>query len=197
MTITDGYHEVPAGRIAAVVTYLEMRELPAGMDSALPAGLQCRHVKNPDLDWYRQLFRAVGEPWLWFSRVVMSDVELLAVINHPQMELYALEQGGKAKGVLELDFRAFPDVEISFFGLTQEWIGKGAGRFLIQLAIREAFRLQPQRLFLHTCTLDHPGALTFYRRAGFLPYKRAIEVAPDPRLNGIVPGSAAPQIPIL
>jgi GNAT superfamily N-acetyltransferase len=81
--------------------------------------------------------------------------------------------------------------------LTQEWIGKGAGRFLIQHAIREAFRLQPQRLFLHTCTLDHPGALTFYRKAGFRPYKRAIEVAPDPRLNGIVPGSAAPQIPIL
>jgi GNAT superfamily N-acetyltransferase len=197
MTIADGYHDVPAGRIAAVVTYLEMRHPPAVLDAALPAGLECRRVLNPDLGWYRQLFRSIGEQWLWFSRAVMSDEKLRAVIHSEQVEVYTLEQNGEAKGLLELDLRTFPDIEISLFGLTSDWIGKGVGRFLIQHAIRQAFRRNPLRLFLHTCTLDHPGALSFYRKAGFQPYKRAIEIAPDPRVHGDTPAFAAPQIPIL
>jgi hypothetical protein len=64
-------------------------------------------------------------------------------------------------------------------------------------AIRRAFRRDIERLFLHTCSLDHPGALDFYRRSGFVAYKRAIEVADDPRLTGALPLSAAPHIPVI
>jgi ribosomal protein S18 acetylase RimI-like enzyme len=78
-----------------------------------------------------------------------------------------------------------------------EAIGSGLGRFLIGAAIERAFSRPIQRLWLHTCTLDHPGALAFYMRAGFVPYRRAIEVADDPRLYGALPLTAAPQIPII
>ena len=197
MVITDGYHDVPVGRIAAVVTYLEMRQPPTVLDAPLPDGLEVSRIAKPETDWYRRLFRAVGEPWLWFSRLVMSDEDLNRIVSDPRIEIYSLQQDSTPKGLLELDFREFPDIELTFFGLTSDWIGKGAGCFLIQHAIRESFRRNPQRLFLHTCTLDHPSALAFYRKAGFRPYKRAIEIAPDPRLNGNLPLSAAPQIPIL
>lgn len=197
MPISDGYHDVPAGRIAAVVTYLEMREPPSLLDARLPPGLEVVRMVQPSADWYREVFRAIGESWLWFSRSLMTDSRLEEIIHDARVEIYSLQQGGIAKGLLELDLRDPPDIELSFFGLTADWIGKGAGRFLIQHGIRQAFRHHPQRFFLHTCTLDHPGALAFYRKAGFRPYKRAIEIAPDPRLSGDVPRGAAPQIPIL
>jgi len=197
MPITDGYHDVPPGRLAAVVTYLEMRQPPPVMDAPLPPSLEVVHVVEPAADWYRDLFRRVGEHWLWFSRALMTDEQLESIIHDSRIEVYALQQQGVAHGLLELDLREFPEIEITFFGLTANWIGKGAGRFLIQHGIRQAFRHSPERLFLHTCTLDSPGALAFYQKAGFRPYKRAIEIAPDPRHTGRVPRHAAPQIPIL
>jgi GNAT superfamily N-acetyltransferase len=53
------------------------------------------------------------------------------------------------------------------------------------------------RVWLHTCNLDGPTALTFYMKCGFRPYKRAIEVADDPRIRGILPEDTAPQVPII
>ena len=53
------------------------------------------------------------------------------------------------------------------------------------------------RVHVHTCTLDHPAALGAYRRAGFTPYRRAVERFPDPRRVGILPRDCAPQVPLL
>lgn len=197
MQIPDGYHDLPPGKIASIVTYLEMLTPPASLDAPVPDGVAVLRVRNPELAWFRGLFRAVGEKWLWFSRVIMHDDELRALLNHPSVDLFVLEYNGESKGILEIDRREYPDVELSFFGLTADFIGRGAGRYLIQYAIREAFVHKPRRFFLHTCTLDSPQALGFYRRAGFVPYKLAVEVAPDPRLNGTMPADAAPQIPII
>ncbi len=193
----DGYTEVPAGKVAAVVTYLEMRTPPALSCATPPPEFTVRRVSEPDLDWYRGLFRAIGEPWLWFSRLRLSDAELREVLHHPQVDVYALAHDYQDIGLLELDRRQFPDIELSFFGITPAWVGRGAGRALLEHCLPLAWEHRPQRLWLHTCTSDHPGALRFYTRAGFVPYKRAIEVADDPRLSGHLPRSAAPHLPIL
>jgi GNAT superfamily N-acetyltransferase len=194
--IENGYHELPAGRMAAVVTYLEMRS-PAPLRPAHPEGCSIRAIPNPTLDSYRRLFREVGEPWLWFSRLRMSDGELRALLHSPKLELFTLQHQGVAKGLLELDRRGWPDLELDFFGLAPEMIGKGAGRYLMNFAIERAFSHKPERFFLHTCTLDHPAALSFYIRSGFRPYKRAVEVFDDPRVTGALPRSAGPHCPII
>ncbi|WP_369677242.1 hypothetical protein, partial [Klebsiella pneumoniae] len=54
-----------------------------------------------------------------------------------------------------------------------------------------------RRVWVHTCTLDHPGALGFYRRSGFVPYQRTIETFVDPRSSGVLPADAAPHYPLL
>lgn len=192
----NGYTDLPAGKIATVVTYLEMRTRPRL--KRLPQDPGRRLVRlNGDLDRYRALFRRVGEDWLWFSRAVMADEELLALLSHPKVEAYALVGGAADIGLLELDFRPRGEAELSFFGLVPEAIGSGAGRHLMNAAIRRAFREPIRRLFVHTCSLDHPAALPFYVRSGFVPYRRAIEVADDPRLRGALPLTAAPQIPLI
>jgi GNAT superfamily N-acetyltransferase len=195
--IEDGYTPVEAGKIASIVTYLEMRAA-ASTPPVLsdPRWILRRHVA-PDVNWYKKLFRAVGEEWLWFSRLQMPDEELRAIIHDDAVDVFALEVDGIEKGILELDRRGEGEIEIAFLGVTPDLIGQGAGRFLLARAIEIAWSHRPRRVMLHTCTLDHPRALEFYRRAGFVPYKREVEVAPDPRLAGTLPMTAAKHCPVL
>lgn len=197
MEIPNGYHALPQGKIAAIVTYLEMTAPPALFENPAPEGFTVEHVRNAELGWYRGLFRRIGEDWLWFSRLVLSDSELRAIIDHPSVDLHVLKRHGTDAGLLELDRRVPGEVELAFFGLTKEVIGKGAGRYLMGEAIRMAWAHKPSRFWLHTCTLDSPQALGFYQKAGFRPYKRAIEVADDPRLTNKLPREVASWFPVL
>ncbi|WP_425515162.1 GNAT family N-acetyltransferase [Microvirga terricola] len=191
----SGYTDLPPGKIASIVTYLEMREAPALSPATLPDGWSLQRLTG-DRDRYRALFRRVGEPWLWFSRITISDEELAAILDDPKVEAYALHDGTADVGLLELDFRVAGEAELGFLGLVPGTIGKGAGRFLMNEAITRAFARPIGRFFVHTCNYDHPSALDFYRRSGFVPYKFAIEVDDDPRVTGALPREAAPQIPL-
>ncbi len=196
MILSDGYSDVPAGKIAAVVTHLEMTARPA-LHTDPPGPWTLRRVDTPNLDWFRDLYRCVGEEWLWFSRLQMSDAELAATIHSPLVEVYALVQGGRDEGLLELDFRQPGQCELAFFGVTAKLIGSGAGCWLMNRALELAWSRPVGRVWVHTCTLDHPSALAFYQRAGFRPFRRQVEIADDPRLDGTVPRSAARHVPII
>jgi ribosomal protein S18 acetylase RimI-like enzyme len=192
----DGYTDLPSDKIATIVTYLEMRERPPLSPAQGPAGWTLQRI-DPDLERYRRLFRIVGEPWLWFSRAVMPDDALAQILGDPEVQAYALNDGSADVGILELDFRLDGEAELAFLGLVPGFIGQGAGRFLMNAAIARAFARPIRRFFVHTCTLDAPSALAFYIRSGFTPYKRAIEVADDPRLLGFLPREAAAHVPVL
>jgi GNAT superfamily N-acetyltransferase len=190
------YEPVSDGELAAVVTFLEMREQPEGQVPT--SSLSLRRIHNPDVDEYRQLFRRIGGHWLWFSRLIMSDEDLAAIIHDPGVELYVvIDELGADIGMVELDFREEGDCELAFIGILPELAGLGHGRWLMGETLRLAWREGIVRVHVHTCTLDHPAAMPAYRNAGFTPYKRAIERFPDPRLTGILPRWAAPQIPLL
>jgi GNAT superfamily N-acetyltransferase len=190
------YEPVLDGELAAVVTYLEIREPP---DQPVPSSpLALKRVDVPQPEHYRELFRAVGAPWLWFSRLIIDDAHLAAIIQHPRVELYSVvDENSREVGMVELDLREPHECELSFIGLIPELSGKGHGRWLLAETVRRAWREDVDRVHVHTCSLDHPAALSAYRRAGFTPYKRAIERFPDPRLLGILPKDCAPQIPLL
>jgi GNAT superfamily N-acetyltransferase len=190
------YEPLPDGELAGVVTYLEIREPPV---VAVPhSTLSLKRVEVPQPEHYRKLFRLVGAPWLWFSRLVMDDAHLASIIQHPKVELYTvMDETGREAGILELDFREPHECELAFIGLVPQLSGIGHGRWLLAEALQRAWREDVRRVHVHTCSLDHPAALAAYRRAGFMPYRRAIERFPDPRLLGILPRSAAPQIPLL
>ncbi len=189
------YEPVADGELAAVVTYLEMHAPPCV--DVPQSTLRLRRVAEPDPENYRSLFRKVGEPWLWFSRLAMGDEDLQALLGDPGVELYEVVAVEPVVGMLELDFREPEECELAFIGLVPELAGLGHGRWLLAQALRLAWREGVQRVHVHTCTLDHPAALAAYRRAGFTAYKRAVERFPDPRLLGILPAGAAPQVPLV
>ena len=188
---------VPSHMIATIVTSLEMRERPK--PRMLPAApFRLARWKQPGAAKYQALFRRVGEPWMWFSRLVMAEDELLATIHHPAVEIYAVEdRRGIEIGLLELDRRQQGEVEIGFFGFVTELTGKGHGNWLMAQALALGWRQDTRRMWVHTCTLDHPGALGFYRRHGFVAFERAVETFADPRLAGILPREACRHIPLL
>jgi GNAT superfamily N-acetyltransferase len=197
LDLPNGYYQLSPGKLANVATRLEMRELPQRPLTAFPEDLHLAPVMSQDLTSYRQLFRAVGEDLLWFSRLLMSDDKLLNTLSHGGTQSLTLKRGDAIIGILELSFRDWPECELSFFGLVPSEVGAGTGRALIDEAIRRAFQKPISRFWLSTCTLDHPKALSFYRKAGFTPYARFVEVHDDPRLQGKLPLEAAPQIPLL
>ena len=190
------YEPLPDTELAAVVTYLEMHA--PGATDVPPSPLSLHRLEQPTAEEYRRLFRLVGAPWLWFSRLVMDDAALEAIVGDPNVDLYAVQDElGEDAGILELDFRQPHECELAFIGLAPELSGKGHGRWLLAEAVRRAWREGVSRVHVHTCSLDHPAALPAYRRAGFTPYKRALERFPDPRLLGILPKDCAPQVPLL
>lgn len=194
----DGYTDLPDGKVASVVTYLEMRERPQSGEGNERPDLTLHRVDVADTQWYRALFRRIGTNWLWFGRLKMLDDELTAILDDPAVEIFSLIRQGREVGLLELDFRDPANVELAYFGLVPEAIGGGIGHWLLDQAIELAWsRPETQRFWVHTCTLDAPTALNFYRRSGFQPYKRAVEVADDPRLAGHLTRDAAPQVPLI
>jgi GNAT superfamily N-acetyltransferase len=198
MTLPDGYSDVPPGKIAAVVTHLEMLSRPPVRSAPEVPGIAIRPVPQPEVGWYRDLYARVGaEDWLWFSRLGMPPAALEAIIRHPKVEIFVITRDGRDEGLLELDVRVAGECELAFFGLTKALLGQGAGRTLMTAAIDRAWSHPIRRFWVHTCTLDHPDALSFYIRSGFRPYRRQIEIADDPRLTGVLPETAAPHVPII
>jgi GNAT superfamily N-acetyltransferase len=192
-----GYSLVPPRHVANVATFLEMRAKPVLPASMTKRGLKLERWSDADLAAYRTLFKAIGESWLWYSRLVMPDHELLRIFRDPLIEIYRLFDRDRVLGLLELDFSGRDECELSFLGLLPDAIGKGTGKFLMNEAIRLAWAKPIERFWVHTCTFDHPAALAFYRRSGFTPYQVAVEIHPDPRLTGHMPRHAAPHVPII
>ena len=192
-----GLTPVAGDQLATIVTSLEMRGKPRGRP--LPdTPLRLVPWVTPSLTAYRTLFRRVGEPWLWFSRLVMEDSDVEAIIHNPNVAIWAvIDRQGIEVGILELDFRERGQAEIGYFGLIPELAGKGHGRWLMAHCLVQAWRPGVERVWVHTCTLDHPSALGFYQRSGFTPYARAVETFPDPRITGLLPANVAPHIPVL
>ena len=197
MDIPDGYSDISNGKVASVVTHLQMFERPATRAARAESLWALRKIDVLDVERYRTLFRRIGEDWLWASRLSMSDEDLRNVLGNPLYEAYVFEREGQEEGLVELDFRVEGECELSFFGLTPAMVGQGAGRWMMNRVLELAWSRPIGRLWVHTCSLDHPGALDFYIRSGFVPFRRQIEVMDDPRMNGLLPRTAAPQVPLL
>ena len=173
-----------------------MTERPAPRPGP-PGAWTLRKVETPGLDWYRDLHRRVGAEWRWFARLRMNDHELAAIIQSPLVEVHALVQDGRDEALLELDFREAGRCELVYFGVTAKLIGGGAARWLMNRALERAWSRPVTRFWVHTCTFDHPAAVAFYQRSGFRAFRRQIEIADDPRLDGTAPRGVARHVPII
>ncbi|CCQ74707.1 GNAT family N-acetyltransferase [Magnetospira sp. QH-2] len=188
----------PIPQLHETVTYLEMTQPPGQWAMPpRPADWNLVRLDQATPAYYRDLQRIIGEPWLWRERLMMDDTTLSAILEKPETELSVLHLSDGLAGMLELDWSRPNEVEIAFLGLAPDRIGQGLGAPLMAEAQERAWSdPRTKRVWLHTCTYDHPGALDFYRAWGFTPYLREENWFEDPRLTGVLPRHAAPHVPL-
>ncbi len=163
-------------RIETTVTYLEMIARPTRPSTPPPAGkLAIFRAEQPTISFYRYMYDTIGAQWTWSDRRELDDDALGAIIHDPDVAIYILYVAGVPAGFVELDGRIAGAVELSYVGLMPEFVGRGLGSYLLDWAVSAAWLMEPKRVWLHTCSLDHPSALPMYQRFGFVPYDQQIE----------------------
>ncbi|MCC6162409.1 MAG: prephenate dehydrogenase/arogenate dehydrogenase family protein [Acidobacteria bacterium] len=155
----------------AVRTFLEMTSPSQVVRCEFPdVDATVRRLDHVPGSLYRYLYREVGRPWHWVDRWDWSDARVAEHLASGGIEIWLLSVSGTPAGYFELH-RTAQEVEICYFGLLPEFTGQRLGPALLSLAADEAWRSAPVRVWLHTCSLDHPAALRNYKRVGFTPYR--------------------------
>lgn len=177
--------ELAAKRVGTLVTtYLEM---PNQSDFA-PAFIRASDIEivqmeMPDLGFYKFLYQAVGEEWAWRDRLQMTNAELREILSSANTQVHVLYVSGTPAGYVELFRHEDGSVEIAYFGLRGDYMGRGLGKHLLSYGIARAWDMRASRVWLHTCNLDGPHALANYQKRGFKIYK--VEEEPLPALYAI------------
>jgi GNAT superfamily N-acetyltransferase len=161
--------------VAVTRTYLEMTRpdqlLAARLDDptvALDRAFEC------PASFFRYLYVEVGRSYHWVDRLPWSDEQIRARLADPEVSLWLLRVKGSPAGYFELERHDDGSVEIAYFGLLPEFLGRGLGKHLLTVAVETAWSLGASRVWLHTCTLDDPAALPNYRTRGLRPYKEEV-----------------------
>jgi GNAT superfamily N-acetyltransferase len=163
-------------------TYLEMKAL-SDLKPARPAHADARieRVEGCPASFYRYLYAEVGRAYRWMDRLAWTDGDIRAHLASAGISLWLLTVRGAPAGYFEL--KATPQdgsVEIAYFGLLPEFIGRGLGKHLLTEAVEKAWSLGARRVWLHTCSLDDPAALPNYVSRGFRPFHEETYSVPDP-----------------
>lgn len=155
-------------QIEETTTYLEMTDrgqLVPARNPSIPIDIKQAEIACPELN--RFFDTAVGGNWYWIDRLSWSDEQWMAFITRPGYETWVAFLKGNPVGYFELDGESGGDVELVYFGVLPQFIGKGIGGFLLTAAIDRAWKKNPKRVWVHTSSFDHPHALRNYQARGF------------------------------
>lgn len=158
-------------KVKVHVWHIEMLDRDQGTVEAIDKTYELKKAETPLPELNRFLYVTVGAPWTWYMRVSWSYEQWHHYLVGGNVQTWVAYSGATPIGYFELDIQAGKDVEIAYFGLVPEFIGKGYGKALLQDAISKAWQAGGNRVWLHTCTLDHPQALNNYLARGFKVFK--------------------------
>ncbi len=159
-------------------TYLEMVS-PEQLEAA-PAPVRRPRIERIGacpVSFFRFLYAEVGRAFHWRERLSWSDETVRLHLADPAISLWLLSAEAAPAGYFELKRHDDGSMEIAYFGLLPEYFGRGWGKYLLTEAVRRAWSFEPSKVWLHTCTLDHPAALPNYVQRGFRPVRREVYLA--------------------
>ena len=162
--------------MSSIVSYLEMTKREDFSPVEIPVGLEARKVDPPDGEVNARMYREVGGPWDWTDCLVWPSAKWQEQAERAGFETWLVYWDGELAGYFELDHQEDGDVEILHFGLLPTMIGKGLGKAMLSITIKQAWSKETtKRVWLHTCTEDHPHALSNYIKRGFRLFKTVEE----------------------
>jgi GNAT superfamily N-acetyltransferase len=168
-------------RVEVLRTYLELSRPEQLTPAPCPdPRARVEHVEDCPPSFFRYLYAEVGRRYHWVDRSGWTDEQQAARLADPNVSLHLLSVAGAPAGYFELELHGDGAVEIAYFGLLPEFLGRGLGKYLLTRAAQEAFALGASRVWLHTCTLDDPAALPNYLARGFRKVREETYVAEVP-----------------
>jgi ribosomal protein S18 acetylase RimI-like enzyme len=153
------------------VWHIEMLDPLNMKDEVIEKNYDLRTTDQALPELNRFLYITVGAPWKWYMRVAWTYKQWQDYLTNPNIHTWVAYRDATPIGYFELELQPGKEVEIAYFGLLPEFIGKGHGKALLQDAVRKAWELGGNRVWLHTCSLDHPQALSNYLTRGFKVFK--------------------------
>lgn len=158
-----------------VRTYLEMSSPEELRRVAPPAPApEVERLERCSISFFRFLYEEVGRAYRWTDRLTWSDETIREYLETPGVSIWLMSSDTSPAGYFELREHEDRSVEIAYFGLLPDFIGRGWGKYLLTRAVESAWQLGPERVWLHTCTLDHPAALPNYLKRGFRPVRQEV-----------------------
>lgn len=163
-----------------ITTYLEM----VSKEDFAPAFIHASDIEivpmeMPDLGFYKFLYQSVGEEWAWRDRLQMSNSKLRGILASPNTQVHVMYVSGSPAGYVELYRHDDGSVEVAYFGLRRSYMGRGLGKHLLSYGVARAWDMGAKRVWLHTCNLDGPHALSNYQKRGFRIYDVIEEPMPE------------------
>jgi GNAT superfamily N-acetyltransferase len=161
-----------AAQSTATRTYLEMTDPLALRPGRAPEGDVRVARRDPcEPEFWRYLYATVGEAYRWVDRLAWTEDEIRGYLTDPAVSLWVMSVGDAVAGYFELRRELDGSVEIVYFGLLPEFTGRGLGGYLLTDAVERAWTSGARRVWLHTCSFDHPFAIQNYLDRGFTVYK--------------------------
>ena len=155
-----------------ITYYLEMKSAGDLLEKNDANGLLIIEAQIDEFRFNKFLYTLVGSAWQWTEKLSLTDQQWQQYVENPQLRTWVGYFKGAIAGYFELSTDSQGNTEIIYFGLAEEFIGKGLGAYFLSQAVKSAWAISgTDRVWLHTCSLDHPSALNNYQRRGFKVYK--------------------------
>jgi GNAT superfamily N-acetyltransferase len=159
-------------RVSVTRTHVELPDRASLRAAGSPdPRARIERIERCPPSFFRYLYAEVGRGYFWLERLRWTDEQIRARLAAPTVSLHLLTVAGAPAGYFELEKHHDGSVEVVYFGLLPEFHGRGLGKFMLTAAAEAAWAQGASRVWLHTCTLDHAGALPNYVARGFRPYR--------------------------
>mgnify|MGYP001253001982 CR=1 FL=1 len=128
-------------------------------------------VDPPDIQLNKFLYKHIGKKYRWIDRLHWDQKKWSDYLNKPNIKTFVLKEKENLIGFFEQIIENNYNFEIAYFGILEEYFGKKYGKYLLSEAIKNSFFQNAQRVWVHTCSLDHKNALSNYQARGMKIFK--------------------------
>ena len=161
--------------LTETIYYLEMvAEADLRPAAKVLGQIELKQQTVPDPRLSRYLYSAVGRDYHWTVRAQWTDEQWLELLGLPNVEMWVAYEWETVAGYFELAMDEERSVEIAYFGLVPQFIGRGVGGYLLTTAVLRAWQMSATRVWLHTSSRDHPHSLANYQARGFRVFKQEV-----------------------
>ena len=153
--------------------YLEISSIESLIEVKKPnSNLSISPINNPDYLLNKFFYKEIGKKHNWIDRLSWNEKQWIDYVNNKNVKTYILKEGIQLVGYFEqIFYQDAKDCEIAYFGILEEYIGKKYGGYLLSEAIKISFKIGSNRVWVHTCSLDHKHALKNYKARGMKVFK--------------------------